>query len=268
MPFPFAALGTLIASGVGSAVAGGAAAAAAAGAAVAGAATVAGTAVAAAGTTSLVIGGVTIAAGSALTAAAISSRNAEKRRQAREAAERLASRERERIFLQEKKELDTELKNLQEKYGEAIPPEIAQELCAKSAELLGNLEGNSAGLRKKGKRVAAEAEAAQAELRAMFEEGGWGAAADSGHPTPDKDAVSAALAGVPEQVAPCALTPNKEDVATPRQRMGWFGEEVSSHRVFGSAREHEAWLVERRREMMRKMKALCEQYGVAEIPKE
>lgn len=169
MPFPFAAVGAAIASAVGSAVAGGAAAAAAAGAAVAGAATAADAAVAAASATTLIVGGVSIAAGGVLAAAAISAHNDEKRRKARETAERAASRERERQLVEAKKEHDKKLRDLIDRYGaDNIPREKAEEYWGKSAEILGALEGNSAGLRKQGQSVSSDAEAAEAELKAEF----------------------------------------------------------------------------------------------------
>lgn len=265
MPFPFAAVVAPIVSAVGSAVAGGAAAAAAAGTAVAGATTAAGAAVAAASATTLVIGGVSVAAGGALTAAAISSRNAENRKLAKEAAERLASRERERMFLRQKMELDTALQALNEKYGENLPMEKAREFCSRSAELLGSLEGNSAGLRKKGESVSAEAEAAQAELRAMFEEGGW-AKPENDATLQGKGFTSTTGAGEPEQTATSVVT-QREECGTLRRRGLWFGDDVSSHSVYESGREREARLIQEKKEWDKKLKALSAQYGVA-IPRE
>lgn len=255
MPFPFAAVVAPIVSAVGGAVAGG----------VAGAATAAGAAVAAASATTLVIGGVSVAAGGALTAAAISSRNAEKRKLAKEAAERLASRERERMFLREKMELDTALQALNEKYGKNLPLEKAREFCSRSAELLGSLEGNSAGLRKKGENVSADAEAAQAELRAMFEEGGW-AKSENDATLQGKGFTSTTGAGEREQTAASVLA-QREEYGTSRRRGLWFGEDVSSHSGYESGREREARLIQEKKELDKKLKALSAQYGV-DIPRE
>lgn len=152
MPFPFAVLGPIIAA------AGTVASTVAAGAAVVGAA--------AAAAAPFVAGGAAILGGLAITGAIIES-NEKKRRSAREAAEAAASRAREQEALRQKKELERKINNLNAQYGSNIPTSKKEELLLESSEILGTLEGNKAGLQKKGIKESPEAEAAIDELMAM-----------------------------------------------------------------------------------------------------
>lgn len=164
MPFPLAAVGAMIVSGLGSA-------AAAAGAVAATVGTVA-TAGLAAGTAATVIGGTILVGGGIVTAAAISVYNDNKREEARERARRQASKERERILLEQKRECDRKIKELQEKHGEKIPKEELEPLLDKKVVNLSELEGNSLGLKEQGISPDEEADSAAAELDALKAEKG------------------------------------------------------------------------------------------------
>ena len=126
-------------------------------------ATVAGTVV----TLGLASGGLaTVIGGAALLAGGLAAigYNEEKRKQAEEAARREASRERERILLEEKRESDRKLKELEAKYGDKIPEEKLKPVVGERVVTLSKIKGNSMGLRDQGLDVSDEAAAAETEL--------------------------------------------------------------------------------------------------------
>lgn len=145
MPFPLAALGGAIVS-----------------------------AIAGASATTLIVGGVAATAATVFTAAAISNHNDLKRAEARDAAEREASAENLRQAQAEYQRHKRKEAQYKEQYGmENIPEEVAKEIWAARAEVLGALEGNISGLQKQGKDVSAEAKAAMDELKAEFAAAGF-----------------------------------------------------------------------------------------------
>ena len=164
MPFPFgilAPIGAWLAGAAG-------AASVAAGTVAAGAVTAAGVAAAAA---PFVAAGAAVLGGVAFTAFTIE-QNKEARRKAREEAEKRASREREKELLRKKAEFEEKVSKLEKQYGSKVPQDKQEEILMTSSVLLGEFEGNKAGLEAKGQSSSPEADAVEAELKALWEQCG------------------------------------------------------------------------------------------------
>lgn len=159
MPFPLLApIGAWLAGAVGAAGA----------AAVAGAGVAASAAVTAA---PFLAAGAAVLGGAAFTAFTIE-QNKEARRKAREAAEKIASREREKELLKKKTQFEEKVSNLEKQYGSKVPQDKQEEILMASSVLLGEFEGNKAGLATKGQPSSSETNAAAAELKAFQEQCG------------------------------------------------------------------------------------------------
>ncbi|UTF51820.1 hypothetical protein NLA06_08020 [Desulfomicrobium sp. ZS1] len=166
MPFPLLVpFGAAIASAIGTA----AGAAATVGAvAAAGATAVATAAVAAA---PFLAAGAAVLGGLAITGYIVE-QNERAQREAREAAEKIASREREKELLKKKTQFEEKVSNLEKQYGSKVPQNKQEEILKASSVLLGEFEGNKAGLATKGQSSSSKADAAAAELIAFQEQCG------------------------------------------------------------------------------------------------